>query len=171
MPEVSRAHSTSRPIGRGGRGEPSQLNPNYVVGFVDGEGCFSVNLCKHNTLKRRVEIRAQFEIELRIDDKKILERIQAALGCGKIYELDYPRYRQWQPHAKYKVSNIKDLKEKIVPFFERHPLQAKKAESFKLFSQIVGLIATKQHLTDRGYKKALKIRERAKKIGKKARNR
>jgi hypothetical protein len=168
MQEVSRTHSTSTLVG--GRSEPNPLNPNYVVGFIDGEGCFCVSTCKHKTLKRKKEVRPEFEIELRIDDKQILERIKATLGCGKIYELHYSRYA-WQPHAKLKVSNIKDLSEKIIPFFEKHPLQAKKAETFKIFSQIVKIITAKKHLTETGYQKILKLREKMRKIGKKVRNR
>jgi len=164
MQEVSRSHSTLS--NDRGRGEPSVLNPNYVVGFVDGEGCFCISVSKHNTLKRKLEIRAEFEIELRIDDRPILERIQKTLDCGKIYQLNYPRYK-WGPHVKLKVSNIKDLKEKIVPFFEKYPLQAKKAKTFKFFSQIVQMIYNKEHLTDKGYNKILELREQMRKTGKK----
>ena len=165
MQEVSRTHSTSTIVG--GRGEPKPLNSNYIVGFVDGEGCFCVSVSKHKTLKRKIEIRPEFEIELRIDDKKILERIKKTLGCGKIYELHYTRYA-WQPHVKYKVSNIKDLSEKVIPFFNQNQLQAKKAETFKIFSQIVKMMALKRHLKEDGYKKILKLRERMRKIGKRA---
>jgi hypothetical protein len=137
---------------------------------VDGEGCFCISVSKHKTLKRKLEIRAEFEIELRIDDQPILESIQTTLGCGKIYRLNYERYK-WQPHAKYKVSNVIDLKEKVIPFFEQYPLQAKKAQTFQLFSQIVKMIANKEHLTENGYKAILKLREEIRKIGKKAWNR
>ena len=46
----------------------SKLNPNYLVGLVDGEGCFSVTFNKHKN-NRLLEIRLLFEIELREDDK------------------------------------------------------------------------------------------------------
>lgn len=39
------------------------LNPHYIVGFVDGEGCFSINLNKNNDYIP--EVRLIFEIELR----------------------------------------------------------------------------------------------------------
>jgi hypothetical protein len=50
------------------------LNPNYIVGFVDGEGCFSVTLNKNDD--RILEVRLLFEIELREDDEPILREIQ-----------------------------------------------------------------------------------------------
>ena len=43
------------------------LNPNYVVGFVDGEGCFSITINRHAN-RKLPEIRLIFEIELREDD-------------------------------------------------------------------------------------------------------
>lgn len=93
----------------------SKLNPYYIVGFVDGEGCFSVTFNNHAS-NRLTEVRLIFEIELREDDKEILDRLQATLGCGNIYYLNYERHKQWRPHYKYKVSNLKDITTKVIPF-------------------------------------------------------
>ena len=69
-----------------GRNEPYMLDPNYIVGFVDGEGCFSISLNKNDD--RLPEVRLLFEIELREDDEPILQEIQNVLGCSKIYNLN-----------------------------------------------------------------------------------
>ena len=47
----------------------SKLNPYYIVGLVDGEGCFCVSFNKHKD-NRKLEVRLLFEIELREDDKE-----------------------------------------------------------------------------------------------------
>lgn len=169
MQEVSRVHSISPQKG-GRRDEPSKLNPNYIVGFVDGEGCFCVSISKNKTLKRRVEVRPLFEIELRADDRPILERIQTTLGCGRIYHLDYERYG-WSPHAKYKVSSAKELADKILPFFRKHPLQAAKAKNFEIFAKVVEMVVKKEHLSYGGFQKILKLRNKMRQTNKKARNR
>ena len=127
----------------------STLNPNYVVGLVDGEGCFSVTFNKHKN-NRLLEVRLIFEIELREDDLEILKRVQITLGCGNIYYLNYEKYKQWRPHCKYKVSNLKDITQKIIPFFQQYPLQAKKKNSFALFSKVAKLMLEKHHLTVEG---------------------
>ena len=163
MQEVSSVHSSSVITER--RNKPSHLTSDYVVGFFDGEGCFCVSISKHKTLKRRIEVRPEFEIELRADDLPILERIKETLGCGNIYRLNYKRYG-WSPHVKYKVSSIKELKEKIIPFFQRHPLQAKKSQSFKFFSEVVQMVAAKQHLDYGGWQKILKLRDKMRNINK-----
>lgn len=135
------------------------VSSDYIVGFVDGEGCFCVSISIHKTLRRKREVRPVFEIELREDDLEILKSIQVKLGCGTIYRLDYKRYTNWKPHVKFKVSRINDLTTHILPFFRKHPLQAKKRNSFTIFAHIVEMVARKEHLTDKGFKEILKLRE------------
>ena len=134
----------------------SNLNPNYVVGLVDGEGCFCISFNKHKN--NRIEVRLLFEIELREDDKEILERIKETLQCGNIYYLNYERYKKWKPHYKYKVSNLKDLSEKIIPFFKKYPLQAKKKRSFEAFYKVAELMNKKHHLTVKGLEEIKSIK-------------
>ena len=134
----------------------SKLNPYYLTGLVDGEGCFCVSFNKHKG-NRLLEVRLLFEIELREDDKEILERVRETLDCGNIYHLDYPRYKKWRPHYKYKVSNIKDITTKIIPFFQKYPLQAKKKNSFEQFCKVAELIVNKHHLTKTGIEDIRKL--------------
>lgn len=72
------------------------------------------------------------------------------LGCGNIYRLEYERYAKWRPHVKLKVSNFSDISTKIIPFFQRYPLQAKKRLQFETFCQVADMIRTKGHLTPEG---------------------
>ena len=143
-----------------------KLNPYYLVGFIDGEGCFSISLCKHKTLKQRKEVRLAFEIELRNDDREILERVRDTLKCGQIYKLDYERYG-WRPHVKYKISKFSDIADKLIPFLKKYPLQAKKAKSFKIFVKAMELMKNREHLTVKGIQKFEKLQQRMRKIGKK----
>jgi len=134
------------------------LNPNYIVGFVDGEGCFSITVNKNGNCLP--EVRLLFEIELREDDELILQEIQRTLDCGNIYRLEYKRYAKWQPHVKYKVSNFQDISQKVIPFFKRYPLQAKKRMQFEKFCRVAEMIKNKQHLTTKGVEKIKSIRHR-----------
>jgi hypothetical protein len=143
-----------------------KLHPQYIVGFVDGEGCFCVSIARHKTLKRRKEVRAEFEIELRKDDEDIINKIQNTLGCGRVYTLNYERYG-WGAHLKYKVSSVKELWKYIIPFFDAYPLQAKKRLVYKRFRQIVKLMIEKQHLTDAGFNRIVTLREEMRNFSKK----
>lgn len=134
------------------------LNPHYIVGFVDGEGCFSISLNKNGD--RLPEVRLIFEIELREDDEPILHEIQQVLGCGNIYHLRYERYAKWRPHVKLKVSNFADISTKIIPFFQRYPLQAKKRLQFEVFCQVAELIKDKRHLSPEGVARIRALRHK-----------
>ena len=178
MQEVSRARSTyhtkpfmrnhnlKEPIGKE-RIQKKKLNPHYVAGFIDGEGSFSVSIGKHKTLRRGFEIRPEFEIELRADDREILERILVTIGCGKIYDCSYERYG-WYPHAKYKITSNQDMKNYLFPFLDKYRLQAKKARVYKLFRKIVTMICNKKHLSDEGFDVITKLRDEIRALGKKS---
>ncbi|HXK35685.1 MAG TPA: LAGLIDADG family homing endonuclease [Candidatus Paceibacterota bacterium] len=172
--EVSSARSTQRmafrrntklrePMGKE-QIHREKLNPNYVAGFVDGEGSFCVGIGKHKTLRRGIEVHPLFEIEVRADDREVLERILVTIGCGKIYDCSYERYG-WQPHVKYKVGSSKELEQFVIPFFEKYPLQAKKAQSFNIFKEIIKMMRRKEHLTDNGFVKIVAMRDQLRKIG------
>jgi len=177
MQEVSRARSTNRlslrrnpklmdPVGKE-QIQKEKLNPHYIAGFIDGEGSFSVSIGNHKTLKRGKEVRPEFEIELRADDREILERILVTIGCGRIYDCSYERYG-WYPHVKYKITSSKDMKNFLFPFLDKNPLQAKKAKAYKWFKEIVLMVCDKLHLTDEGFDKIVNLRSQLRSIGKKS---
>ncbi|MBU0579202.1 LAGLIDADG family homing endonuclease [Patescibacteria group bacterium] len=143
-----------------------KLPPNYICGFVDGEGCFTIVISKHKTKKLGLDARLHFEIELRADDEEILRSIQDTLGCGHIYHINYDKYG-WAPHVELKVSSIKDIRDKIIPFFRKHKLLTKKRHSFELFSQAAELFYTKEHLTMKGINKLKAIRVKMNRYSKK----
>lgn len=181
MREVSRVRSTKHiasekgakadkkrlkaPFGKE-RIDKKKLEPHYVAGFIDGEGSFSISVGKHKTLKRRSEIRPEFEIEVRADDKEILERICITIGTGRMYDLSYERYG-WLPHVKYKIGGRKDMVKYLFPFLDKYQLQAKKRHDYLIFKQVVLMMERKEHLTDAGYKKILALRDTVRKNGKK----
>jgi hypothetical protein len=134
------------------------LNPWYIVGFIEGEGCFAITISKHKTKKLGLDARLVFEIELRGDDRPILEKIQKYFGLGNIYSLNYKRYG-WFPHVKYSVHSLKALKKVIIPFFKKYKLKGKKAKDFKLFCQAVKIFDKKEHLTLKGIKKLKDLRK------------
>lgn len=134
-----------------------KLPPWYIVGFTDGEGCFAITISKHKTKKLGLDACLIFEIELRGDDREVLERLKATWKCGRIYELNYARYG-WKPHIKYAVKSRKEIFDVVIPFFKKYPLQGKKAKDFEDFCQAAEIFARKGHLTKEGIKKLKEIR-------------
>ena len=110
------------------------LNPWYISGLVEGEGCFCIGISKHKTKSLGFDARLMFEIEMIIDDKPLLEALQQSLKCGQIYQLNYERY-SWRPHVKFAVKKFEDIQRQIIPFFKKYQLRGKKKRDFDLFCQ------------------------------------
>lgn len=135
-----------------------KLPGEYIAGFIDGEGCFTIVISKHQTKKLGVDARLTFQIEVRSDDLPIIQDIQETLGCGRIYHLSYERYG-WNPHVELKVSAFQDITDKLIPFLTKYPLRAKKRLSYAYFLQAVEIFKRKEHLTLAGVEKLRGIRK------------
>lgn len=135
-----------------------KLPPWYIVGFVDGEGCFAITISKHKTKRLKKDPRLIFEIELRGDDREVLERLQYTWGCGSLFDLKYPRYG-WKPHVKYAIKSHRDIFRVLIPFFKKYPLQGKKRKDFEDFCRAAGIFKQKRHLTEEGIKELEEIRK------------
>lgn len=119
--------------------DKDKLPGDYIAGFIDGEGCFY--------LTYRSEIRHErpgkpkyfrwtpyFAINIRGDDREILEKIKNTLNCGNIYALKRGEM------AHYIIQNMDDLYIKILPFFNKYPLRAKKKHDFELWSDALKIM-------------------------------
>lgn len=61
---------------------PENLDPNWITGFTDAEGCFSVIISKRPNLNWRVMV--SFEINLHIKDIAVLYLIKNYFGVGSV---------------------------------------------------------------------------------------
>lgn len=124
-------------------GSKKNLDPYWVTGFVDAEGCFSVIIEIQNSLKWKVRI--SFEINLHEKDTEILYKIKSFFGVGAVY------HRRDKKTSLYRVSNVNYIKDVIIPHFTHYPLMSKKAGDFLLWSKVIQLILSKHHLTREGF--------------------
>jgi hypothetical protein len=126
-----------------------KLNPNWVTGFTDAEGCFSVIIDTSNPLKGKVRI--SFEINLHEKDKDILYKIQSFFGVGAIY------HRPDRKKSLYRVTNVNYINDIIIPHFINYPLISKKRLDFLLWCEVIKLILKKEHLTEKGFSDILSL--------------
>lgn len=120
--------------------------PGWVSGFTDGEGCFSVSFNKREKLSVGVEVRPSFSIGQKAHSRESLDKLQNYFKCGAI------RYSSKDGLYKYEVRNLNDLFEKIIPFFEKYPLETMKQRDFENFAQICRAMKQGQHLNSTGIK-------------------
>jgi hypothetical protein len=141
------------------------LDPWWIVGFVDGEGCFSISFVKNTTVRFGYQIFTEFVITQGEKSKSVLEDVVSFFGCGRLY--CNKRYDNHNEHLyRYCVRAREDLLTKIIPFFEKYQLQTSKRSDFEIFASIVNMMGKGEHLKEEGF---AAIRELAAKTNRKKR--
>ena len=120
-----------------------KLEPQWIVGFVDGEGCFHVSLNAHSGMTAGWQVLPEFTVVQHQRDVQILHALKAYFGCGVV------RHNHGDRMA-YRVRKLEHLLTVIVPFFTAHPLKTKKNVDFLKFRRILGLMEEGKHLTVEG---------------------
>jgi hypothetical protein len=126
------------------------LNPDYITGFVDGEGCFSISIFKDSRMLTGWAVKPIFSISLHNKDLNLLEAIQRTLNVGKIY-------KHGTDSIQYRVSSLRNI-QVILEHFYQYPLLTKKQADYLLFKEAVNLIVNKEHLSSKGLLKLVSIK-------------
>ncbi len=129
------------------------LTPEYLAGFIDGEGCFSVSIHPNPNAKFGWIIDPDFTINQHKQSLEFLERIQKFFGCGKIYEKSPDKSNV----LTFTVYSRKTIFEKILPFIDKHPLLSNKRNDYKIFREIVTKMQNKDHHKIEGFHKIVKL--------------
>ena len=126
------------------------LNPYYVTGFTDGEGCFYINVGSGPRYKTGYRVKAVFNIGVHIRDIALLEQIQLFFGLGTISKLGAET-------VQFRVFGFENLKV-IINHFDKYPLLTNKQSDYLLFKQVVNDMEKGRHLTIEGLNKILSIK-------------
>jgi hypothetical protein len=121
----------------------------WVVGFVDGEGCFSVPIFQNRTCRLGWQVQPEFTVVQGARSVHVLHELEHFFGCGSVDvngRHDNHREDVW----RYHVRRLVDLSERIIPFFEANPLRTAKVGDFAGFATIVRLMEQRAHLTEAG---------------------
>jgi hypothetical protein len=129
------------------------LDPMWIVGFVDGEGCFSVAVHKSAFMHQHGgwQIQPAFHVYQHRDHRDVLDELRLFFGCGSV--------RPKGPKSDvmtFSVESLKDLRTWILPFFEEHMLLVK-ANDFRSFAVIVNAMSRREHLTRLGFEKIVRL--------------
>ena len=129
----------------------NKLNPYYITGFVDGEGCFLINIVSRSNQILGFNINLVFKIKLHSRDIELIKMIRNTLGqIGNI------TIRK-DGYVEFIVSYIKDI-EILIKHFESYPLLTQKWSDYQLFKQTFILIKNKEHLNMEGLKKIVSLK-------------
>ena len=124
----------------------SRLEAQWVVGFVDGEGCFYVGINAQPEMKTGYQVLPEFTVVQHKREVQLLFALKKFFGCGVVRQNHGDR-------MAYRVRGLENLRERIIPFFEKHPLKTKKRLDFLKFRKIVLLMEREEHLHPAGIEK------------------
>lgn len=126
----------------------------WILGFVDGEGCFCVSFSKSAKLKTGLEVRPSFSVS----QKKDSVRKNPSLALiEKFFECGSQRPFNSNGTQKYEVRNLQDLNTIIIPFFQENTLITQKQNDFVLFAQVCSLMKQNKHLSTEGLREIIEL--------------
>jgi len=121
----------------------------WIVGFVDGEGCFSCPIYRNPRTKLGWQVQPTFAVVQACSSRVVLEDLVHHFGCGKVY-VNHRHDNHREDLCRYVVVRFADLRDVIIPFFKENPLRTSKRENFEKFAEIVDLMVMRRHLTVSG---------------------
>jgi hypothetical protein len=125
-------------------------DPNWIAGFASGEGCFMVSNYKSKTILGET-VGLRFSITQHVREEELLKVLTQYLDCGICHNSQ-------EETLKFIVIRFSDIKEKIIPFFNKYPILGIKSKDFLDFKKVVELMGNKEHLTLDGLEEIRKIK-------------
>ena len=126
------------------------VNPWWIAGFVDGEGCFSISFVKNNSVRFGYQIFTEFVLTQGEKSIDALQQVADYFHCGKIYRNNrHDNHRETL--YRYCVRSRADLQAIIIPFFQRYQLKTAKRADFEIFNRVVEMMCEGRHLSGEGF--------------------
>jgi len=136
----------------------------WITGFVDGEGCFSINFIKQPDRDKRkgyktgFQVAHEFAVTQGARSVESLHVLQEFFGVGAVYI--NKRYDNHKEHMyRYCVRKRSDLIQTIVPFFMKYQLRTAKQGDFLKFAECLRRLETDSHLDRKGLTEIVLIAE------------
>ena len=127
------------------------LNAQWVVGFVDGEGCFHIGINKNDTMKLGVQVLPEFTVVQHEVDEQVLYALKTYFKCGVVRKNHGTR-------LSYRVRGQENLLQRVIPFFEKHQLKTRKRVDFQKFRKVILMMEKEEHLNEDGLEKIRQIK-------------
>ncbi len=122
----------------------------YLLGFIDGEGCFHISIKNQKSAKMRWVLDPIFHVTQHKNSVEILYHIQRFLGCGKV------KMKYGQPDTMlFSVESRREIVDKVLPFFRKYKLIVKR-KNFEVFSEVVESLEKHGHGNVQEFRRLLK---------------
>lgn len=119
----------------------NKIDPYWIAGFTAGDGCFSVCIIKSKAVLGETSW-VRFILTQHVRDLSLMQAVASYFGCGKV--------NQDSKAAYFVVQRLTDIKDIIIPFFDKYPLLGVKVNDYADFKSVANLMVGKAHLTKEG---------------------
>ena len=130
----------------------------WAVGFVDGEGCFSISVVRNHGCRSGWQVQHEFSVTQAAPSRPALELLIEVFGCGTIIE-NHRTDNHRQSMLRFSVKRRSDLMVKVLPFFEERPLVTAKQLDFERFAYVLCLMQAGVHLSEAGLRHIAQVTE------------
>ena len=103
-----------------------KLTNEWITGFIDGDGCFSIGKIRVNG-KETDRLRFRFIASQDQRSTDVLYALKKHFGCGTVC-------KSTGNMMEYAITNRLHLRDKVIPHFVKYPLQTMKRISFYEFA-------------------------------------
>ena len=139
---------SDNPSGAGNQQERPGIEQ-WIVGFVDGEGCFSISVVRNQGCRLGWQVQHEFSVTQGASSRSALDLLVEEFGCG--YVIENPRNGDHHEDLlRFSVKRRADLVGTVIPFFEEHPLRTAKRLDFARFVAILRTMQEGVHLEEEG---------------------
>jgi hypothetical protein len=97
-------------------------------------------------------LKLRFSVNQHFKDEKLISSLTLIFKCGKIV------ISKNNSIIEFRVSSLKDIMEKIIPFFNKYPLYGAKRLEYEDFCKVVIMMNCKTHLTESGLEQIREIK-------------
>jgi len=121
-----------------------KINPNFITGLTEAEGCFSVSVYSSKTAKFKRKVKLEFTIKMLNNETELLTMVKSFFNCGILW--NYPK----DGTIRFRITDKSSIKKKLIPHFLKYPLRGTKYLDFIFFIEAFNIIENKEHLTNEG---------------------
>ena len=107
-----------------------KLSTDWIVGFTDGEGCFTISVNRHKERHLGFQIQCEFVITQSKEDIQVLYALKNFFNAGSVQEAAANK-----TVAYYRLRGLNDHLTKVIPFFDAHSLKTRKQQEYLRFKE------------------------------------
>ena len=129
------------------------MRPQWVSGFVAGDGGFSIYVRPAKDYIISEKVYCRFHVAQHSKDIKLVKLLIKYFNCGQVYL----RSNVNTSRCDFIVQDSKSLLEKVIPHFDTYPLLNLKQQDYLCFKECLTIIKVKTHLTIQGLDRIKKL--------------